>query len=53
MTVDQHVRYEVLSGVAVGEVIPSVLKDCRAFIFRIKQLKKNDCLTVTLKEEAL
>ena len=28
------------SGVAVGEVIPSVLKDCRAFIFRIKQLKK-------------
>jgi len=40
MTVDQHVRFEVLSGVAVGEVIPSLLKDCRACMFRIKQLKK-------------
>jgi len=53
MTVDQHVRFEVLIGVAVGEVTPSILKVCRAFIFRITQLKKNDCLTLTLKEEAL
>jgi len=53
MTFYQHVGFEVLIGFAIGEVIPSVLKECRAFIFRIKQLNKNDCLTLTLKVEAL
>jgi hypothetical protein len=34
MTFYQHVGFEVLIGFAIGEVIPSVLKECSALVFR-------------------